>query len=391
MRSALFWLSAVLTLPPAPAAPVLVIALDGFRPDYITRYHAPHLRRFAQSGAAARLTPAFPSTTFPNFLTMATGLLPDDHGIVEMDFYDPLRRQRWFYRNPNSTTDASWYSGIPIWVLAEQAHLRAATFFWPGSDAAIHGVRPWFFRPYDSRVTPAQKLAQLRHWLSLDADSRPHLMMLYFPELDSAGHQFGPDSPEVAQAVAAIDQIFAGILDAVAASGIPLDLIVLSDHGMLRVEASIQLAGIADFSGFRVINNLFMVQLYAGDPRRVVPLYRALRRLAPPSWQVYRRQQLPRHLAYGRNPRIGDLLILPTGPYLISLGEPLPKLQGMHGYDPHRFPELSGVFYAAGPSFRPAARLPAFDNRHIHALLARLLGLTPAVELRDRRLLKLLR
>jgi hypothetical protein len=63
----------------------------------------------------------------------------------------------------------------------------------------------------------------------------------------------------------------------------------------------------------------------------------------------------------------------------------------MHGYDPHRFPELSGVFYAAGPSFRPAARLPAFDNRHIHPLLARLLGLTPAVELRDRRLLKLLR
>src|SRR6185503_13423221 len=68
---------------------VILISLDGFRYDYLNLYRPPNLKALAARGVRARwMTPSFPSKTFPNHYTIATGLYPQNHGIVENNIYD---------------------------------------------------------------------------------------------------------------------------------------------------------------------------------------------------------------------------------------------------------------------------------------------------------------
>ena len=69
---------------------VILVSLDGFRWDYGKLYMTPNLDELARTGVKAEaLIPSFPTKTFPNHYTIATGLYPDHHGIVNNSFYDP--------------------------------------------------------------------------------------------------------------------------------------------------------------------------------------------------------------------------------------------------------------------------------------------------------------
>src|ERR1700761_1404393 len=113
---------------------VVMVSLDGFRYDYAKKYGASHLLALGKEGAIAEqgMIPAYPSLTFPNHLSLVTGLYPEHHGIVANRFYDPARKQTYANNDPVSVSDGSWYSGVPLWVLAEKQGMRSACFFWPG-------------------------------------------------------------------------------------------------------------------------------------------------------------------------------------------------------------------------------------------------------------------
>jgi predicted AlkP superfamily pyrophosphatase or phosphodiesterase len=123
---------------------VVLVSLDGFRYDYATKYGAKNLLAMTARGATAPdgMIPSFPSVTSPNHYSIATGIYPDHHGIVGNSFYDPTRNETYSFGDPKARSDGSWYGGTPLWVLAEQQGMRAACFFWPGSDAEIQGKRP---------------------------------------------------------------------------------------------------------------------------------------------------------------------------------------------------------------------------------------------------------
>src|SRR5581483_12435184 len=130
---------------------VVLVSIDGFRYDYAKKYGATHLLAIAARGASAPdgMIPSYPSLTFPNHYTLVTGLYPEHHGIVGNEFYDPARKQVYSYKAKSAETDGSWYGGIPLWVLAEQQGMRAASFFWPGSEADIQGVLPSYYLEFD--------------------------------------------------------------------------------------------------------------------------------------------------------------------------------------------------------------------------------------------------
>src|SRR6202451_2233042 len=147
---------------------VLLISLDGFRYDYAERDHAENLLALAKRGVAAKaLIPSFPTTTFPNHYTIVTGLYPAHHGIVDHSFWDPARQAEFKSSNSAATTDGNWWGGTPLWVLAEQQGMRAASFFWPGSDADIQHTRPTYFYKYDGKIPNGQRVAQVVEWLKL--------------------------------------------------------------------------------------------------------------------------------------------------------------------------------------------------------------------------------
>jgi predicted AlkP superfamily pyrophosphatase or phosphodiesterase len=125
---------------------VLLISIDGFRWDYAERDHAANLLALGRSGVRAKaLIPSFPSTTFPNHYTIVTGLYPEHHGLVDNSFWDLARNAEFRSSDSAASTNGGWWGGTPLWVLAERQGMRAASFFWPGSDADIQGTRPTYY------------------------------------------------------------------------------------------------------------------------------------------------------------------------------------------------------------------------------------------------------
>ena len=197
-----------------------------------------NLEALGERGASAPdgMIPAYPSITFPNHYTIVTGLYPEHHGIVANVFYDPARKQVYSYRDPQAVNDGTWYGGTPLWVLAEEQGMRAACFFWPGSEADIQGVRPSYYMKYDAKYPNEKRVEQVLAWLRLPAAQRPHFITLYFSDVDSAGHAHGPDSEEVAARCTRWTRKSADWKPGWRDLKLPVDVIVLADHGMIKVQ-----------------------------------------------------------------------------------------------------------------------------------------------------------
>ena len=213
---------------------VVLVSLDGFRYDYAEKYGAKNLMQMAARGASVPqgMIPAYPSVTFPNHYTIVTGLYPEHHGIVANSFYDPARRERFSYTDLKTVLDGSWYGGTPLWALAELQGMRAASFFWPGSEAEIQGKRPSYYLAFDEKIPDVKRVDQILAWLRLPPEQRPHFLTLYFSNVDHAGHTYGPDTPETGEAVRHLDEMMGRLSAGIASLHLPVDLIVVADHGM---------------------------------------------------------------------------------------------------------------------------------------------------------------
>jgi len=359
---------------------VVLVSLDGFRYDYAAKFGAPHLQRMAAEGASAPdgMIPSFPSVTFPNHYAMVTGLYPEHHGIIANSFYDPARKQSYGYRNASRTDDGSWYGGVPLWSLAEKQGMRSACFFWPSSGAEIAGERPSYSLHFDNTFPDEKRIDQVIAWLKLPAAQRPHFITLYYYEPDHTGHAEGPDSAKTGDVVHHVDALVGTLLADLKALQLPVDLIVVSDHGMETVEGGwIDLDRYADLSGFVTAGSL----LYAPDEQAAARAYQQLQG-ASDKFVVYRQRDVPAYLHFNGNPRIGDPVVIPTGPYLIRAHAPQdtgkppgapPK--GEHGYDPYRMKSMHAIFYAEGPDIRAGYRAKPFENVDVYPLIAHILGL----------------
>src|SRR3984957_12952489 len=78
---------------------VIFISADGFRYDLADKYQATHLLALRASGVAAQsMTPSYPSVTFPNHYSLATGLYPSHHGLVDNAFFDAAKGRAYTIR-----------------------------------------------------------------------------------------------------------------------------------------------------------------------------------------------------------------------------------------------------------------------------------------------------
>ncbi|WP_353069687.1 ectonucleotide pyrophosphatase/phosphodiesterase [Tunturibacter empetritectus] len=357
---------------------VVLVSLDGFRYDYPQKWGAPHIAALASTGATAPegMLPAYPSITFPNHFTLITGRYPEHHGIVGNTFYDPARGEGYSYKDNKTNRDGSWYSGTPLWSLAEQHGMRAASFFWPGSEAQIAGERPDEYVHFDDAFDDEKRIDQVIAWLQLPPPQRPHFITLYYSNTDHAGHNYGPNSLEEQQQVHHVDQLMGDLKSKLDATHLPIDLIILADHGMTKVEGDwITLDQYADLSHFKTDGAL----LYADTEADAQKAYESFRAHTDPRFTAYRRADVPAYLHFNENPREGDPVIVPNGPYVFRAHESSRKPPaGDHGYDATRMPEMKALFVANGPDIRPGTKLPSFQNVDVYDFIAKLLRLKPA-------------
>lgn len=366
---------------------LVLVSLDGFRWDYAARDRATHLLALGKQGAWAPqgMLPSFPSLTFPNHFTIVTGLYPEHHGIIANNFYDPARHARYAISDPQAVADGSWYSGVPLWSLAESQGMRTACLFWPGSEAEIAGYRPTWYARFDSKTEATDAVEQARivdavALLNLPPAQRPHFLAIYYSEPDHEGHTYGPDAPQTKAAVLKMDKMVGKLKAALDATRLPIDLVVISDHGMARVEGSwITLDAFAPLDGFQTVGPL----LYGNSEEDRQRVYNELKK-ASSQFMVYRLKNVPAGLHDNQNPRQGDPVVIATGPYAIrahgpEAGKPdVPPNPGAHGYNPHILPEMKASFFAAGPDIVPGKTVSPFENVNLYPWMAHLLGLTPA-------------
>jgi alkaline phosphatase D len=325
------------------------------------------------------MLPSYPSLTFPNHFTIVTGLYPEHHGLVANSFYDPATQTRYAISDPQAVTDGAWYNGIPLWSLAESQGMRSACLFWPGSEAKIAGFQPTYYLHFDDKIDDTARIQQVLAWLHLPAADRPHFITLYYSEPDHEGHEFGPDAPETKAAVLKVDGLVGKLKAGLDTTGLPIDLVVVSDHGMVKVEGGwITLDQFADLTGFETAGAL----LYGKTEEDRARVYNQLKK-ASSQFVVYRRKDVPAALNYSQNPREGDPVAVATGPYAIRAHAPpagkedRPPTPGMHGFDPGKLPEMKASFFAAGPDILEGKTVAPFENVNLYPWLAHLLGLTP--------------
>jgi predicted AlkP superfamily pyrophosphatase or phosphodiesterase len=361
---------------PAASPPLILISVDGLRPDYLDRGVTPNIKALAARGVRAEaMRPSFPSLTFPNHYTLVTGKRPDNHGIVNNNMVDPAIGGKPFaLSNRAAVEDRRWWDQAePLWVTAEKAGVPTATMFWPGSEAAIGGVRPTHWLPFDGKMPNPARVAQVLAWL--DLPTRPAFLTLYFDTVDHDGHEFGPDAPEVTQAMAEIDARIGDLLAGLKARRIDANIVLVSDHGMMNVaaERSIRIDQQLPPGSFRVIAAGAMAGLEA-MPGQEAALAAALLR-PHPHMQCHRKGDLPARLHYGRNPRVPAFVCLAEPGWMIWAMPPKSdvRLGGMHGFDPMT-PEMAATFIAAGPAFRAGVVLPVFDNVDVYPMLMQVIG-----------------
>lgn len=365
--------------PHAPTAPatVILISIDGFRTDYVTRGVTPNLLAMVREGVRAEaMRPSFPSVTFPNHYTLVTGLRPDRNGIVSNTMEDPAIPGATFkLSDRNTVTDRRWWDEAePVWVTAEKHGVRSATMFWPGSEADIHGVRPQDWRVFDGKVSNDARVDTVLGWLDRPAAERPRLITLYFDEVDHSGHEFGPDSQEVNRSAASVDEAIGRLRNGLRARGLSPDIIVVSDHGMAPISADrvIPLDTIVPEGSYHMVTGGPYAGLNA-KPGQEEALAAAL--LKPQAhMQCWRKAEIPERLHYGHNPRVAAFVCLAeTGWFITEAPPQKPVKGGAHGYDPAA-PEMAASFIAAGPDFRPGIALAPFDNVDVYPLVMKLIG-----------------
>lgn len=356
---------------------VVVLSMDGFRSDYPLRAHTPVLDSIGAAGVRGAFRPSYPSLTFPNHYSMATGLYPDHHGLVHNTFYDAAIDSLY----TTASHDPRFYGGEPIWNTAERQGVRTATYYWVGSEVPLPGGQPGRWKPFDKTVPFATRADSVLSWLQLPEAERPHLIMWYVEEPDRTAHYCSPDSAATLRMVEHLDSLVGRFFAKVRELPIyeKTDFIIVSDHGMAACdwERPVNLA--------RYLPRDSFVQIVEGVPALLYPkksykeiAYAVLKRV--PGVTVWRREEVPAKYHYGQNPRVGSLVVAPeVGRYVQfrKQSEAFRGMAGAHGYDNYA-PEMEAIFYATGPSFKQQAVVPAMDNVNLYLLLAHLLGVQPA-------------
>lgn len=371
--------------------PLLLVSIDGFRPDYLDRYDVPTLRRLADGGLLAPdgMRVAFPTKTFPNHYTLVTGLRPARHGIVSNTMFDPdfspESGNRFSLGNRAANEDSRWWEGEPIWATAERQGMRAGTYFWPGSEAAFDGIRPSYWKRFDGGVPGNARVDEVLAWLDLPEDARPGFLTLYFSAVDGAGHRYGPDAPETAAAAKEVDGYLARLVEGLSARGLlgAMHVIIASDHGMAATspERVIVLDDCVAEDALEIIDRSPVLMANPAEGQDAQELVAALAACSE-RWRVWRTGEGPGHLRFEGHRRIPEIVALADEGWSIATtrryyeSNPGRFDGGAHGYD-SALPSMNALFLAHGPAFAPGSTIAPFENTDVYALMTYLLGLDP--------------
>jgi predicted AlkP superfamily pyrophosphatase or phosphodiesterase len=424
------FVSAAPTAAQEKAAPILVmISIDGLRPDYITAADAhgakvPNLRRFLKEGTYAEgVVGVLPTVTYPSHTTLVTGVWPAKHGILANTTFDPLQEnfQGWY-----------WYADdirVPtLWDAAAQAGRTTASIQWPVTvGARVTWNIPEFWRAstaddakllravatpgllaeaqaeigeYRGGIDNAPESDEIRgryaQWIL--EKKHPGFLLLHVVALDHIQHDTGPFSADAIAVLERLDSVIGNLRDTAErlAPGRAL-VAVVSDHGFVKTDAQLNLfpafreaklftvgekGKIADWRAmpWTTGGSAAIVLKDPNDSATLTQVRELLAKLAhdPANGidRILESEELRKRGAYptasffvGLKPgwKTGSAL---EGPVLSKI-----KTGGAHGELPD-LPELRASFFLVGPDVPAGRSLGIIDMRDVAPTLAHAAGLS---------------
>ena len=366
----------------------VIISLDGSRWDYADYYDMPFFDSLATVGVKARMEPSFPSSTFPNHYTMATGLVPDHHGLVNNSFYNPDTDGYYAIRSKDTRFDPRYYGGEPIWITAQKQGVKCGVVYWVGSDIPVGpegNEYPTYYRHWDAEPhwDFDQRCDEIVRLMSLPKDERPRLVMGYFDEPDHQGHVHGPFAPETKEMAEHMDSLMHALYLRLMAlpHAKKINFILAGDHGMTEVSPD-------RFIGWYDVMPEEWIERISGNLPTSIwakegyadSLYNRLSKVE--HINVWTHGEVPEYLHYGTSNRLGDLIVSPDLGWQFNFAPTQNK--GTHGFD-CKEPEMMVAFRAVGPDFKVGYDAPftegeqsAFRNIDLYPMLCHLLGVKPA-------------
>ncbi|XP_068188970.1 autotaxin isoform X3 [Antennarius striatus] len=352
-----------------------MLSVDGFRASYLKKGKAviPNIHKLRACGTTTPyMRPVYPSKTFPNLYTLATGLYPESHGIVGNTMHDPVFNATFSLRT-REKLNHRWWGGQPIWITAEKQGVKAGTFFWP-----------WVI-PLERRI-----LTILR-WLHLPDDERPYVYAVHSEQPDTFGHRLGPLSSELDNPLREIDNIIGQLMNGLKQMNLHrcVNVIIVGDHGMEEAHCDR-----TEFLSSYPLN-IDEITLIPGSLGRIRPrdpksttydpkvvVANLTCKMSTQHFKPYLKQHLPKRLHYANNRRIEDVHLLMERKWHIARKMP-EKLRtrcgfnGDHGFD-NKITSMRTIFLGHGPSFKFKKRVPEFENIELYNVMCDLLGLQPA-------------
>ena len=383
MRYKLFCIFILSLVFPSSDKYTLVVSFDGFRHDYINRVPTPNFDKFIHGGVmASSLSPVFPSLTFPNHYSLATGYHANEHKILGNKFFSKTLNKDYSMRDSKAVQNGQFYGMEPIWVTAEKNNILSATYFWIGSEAEINGYRPTIYKKYDGSVKFKSRVDSVISWFSLPIEQRPKLTMLYFSEPDYTGHEYGPNSNEVNRSVIEMDSIFGYLIDELSRTKVykNLDIIVVSDHGMsdVSLDKVILLDTFIDLDKYKVIPSFAVTHLWnLNDDEDISNIFDNENNV-----QIFKKGQFPKKYHFSNSDSPDYLIVADLG-WSLTTSQKLNQSKsfpgGMHGYDSN-YLEMHGIFFANGPSFKSGVRIDSFENINLYPIICKTLEIPPYKE-----------
>lgn len=369
---------------------VILVSMDGFRYDYIDKFAPPTIARLAKQGVRAKwMIPSFPTKTFPNHYTVATGLYPQNHGLVENNVYDfgTVFTMSKF----DEVTNPRWWLGEPIWVTAEKQGQHAASYFFVGTGTEIADHMPSYWRHYNGRVPPEMRVDKLLEWLDKPVHERPTMLTLYFSDTDDVGHEFGPEAEETKYSALNVDRYIERLIQGLQTRKIDknVNVILVSDHGMAAVDQR---------------NAIIMDELFEVDDKKIADPVLTTGEI----WQIFpkpgkedhvmdrlknikhgtcwRKKDIPVRLHYSEGRRVAPIVCSADEGWFMTTKKrydeqknspDFGQVRGAHGYD-NRYQSMGATFIAHGPAFKNGYVAEPFANVEVYNVMCKILGLTPA-------------
>ena len=360
---------------------VVLISMDGTRPDDVTPEALPSLVELGKAGLRARaLIPVDPSNTFPSHVSLVTGVLPEQHRLVNNLFVDPIRGR--FSRKAPHT----WIESEPIWSIAERAGIATASFHWVGSEGPWRGgPGPSASKKFSSRTSEKTKVTQILEWLDIeDPAKRPRLITSWFHGADHAGHVSGPGAGAVGESLASQNKQIERLIQEMEKRNLfeTTTLIFVSDHGMAAAPKRLNLGKELRRAGLKLsllgIGG-FAIGVFKDGQKTPADLARAVKIARDAGAEAWPRTEAPEDW-HVDDPRFGDFVVrVPIGTAIVGA---MTLIDGFHGYRSSE-PEMAGILVAGGRGVSAGALLGRVSSLVIAPTVLRLLGLPVPSQMKE--------